>query len=310
MAITYTEIDSARASAQGRDWKRTYTRAFLATTDNPLLGAGTVRAGLTDSYGHKINLGTAYRVYDALGNVIEQDLGCFAGPISAASDPQAGDGCGWIVTVEYSAYDAAEFPLNPIDHPLKISWDSNRTQVPAEEDVNGDAIVNSAGDYFFDPPVMVDDSRWVLTIVRNEPTFDPDWADTYKDAINTDPFFGRDPKTWKVASITSGDPIHDTDSGTKDGWYYAVKYQFEHDPDGWDLKILDKGMRKLDQSTLKTIEVRDEKGEKISEPVLLDGSGNVLAKDADPYFVIFDYYKEVAFADLQLDPSGAPGQGN
>src|SRR5262249_15878222 len=64
------------------------------------------------------------------------------------------------------------------------------------------AIVNSAGEPF-DPPVEIDDSRLVLTLVRNEPAFAPLTSLLYKDAINSDTFLGAAPGLAKIAMLSS-----------------------------------------------------------------------------------------------------------
>ena len=71
---------------------------------------------------------------------------------------------GWTVTAEYSS----EFTLaeNPTNDPATITWGSEQFQRVVVVDKEGDAVVNSAGDPF-DPPIMADDSRRVVTVTKN-----------------------------------------------------------------------------------------------------------------------------------------------
>lgn len=321
MAVTYTLKQGSRTSEQTADWKRKYGVTFICITDDPLWGPGTVRALLTDQYGNKINLGSRYQVWTGpvgVGVLVEQDVGCFATSISAVEDPESDDGLQWLVSVEYGPYDPTTWPLNPLDWPLRISWDQAKFEGVADRDINGDAVVNSAGQ-LFDPPATRDDSRWVLTIVRNEKTFDPKWADAYKDALNEDDFMGRGPGEWKIDSITSGDPIHDEDSGTKDGFYYAVTYKFAHNPAvdeetgevvGWRALILDSGYKQVDASSGKLKPILDETGAEHKTPQLLDGNGNALPVDGTPAYMKYDIYKSVKFTDFEFDLTTAPCQNN
>ena len=118
------------------------------------------------------------------GGVVEYDEFSFATKIDAQIDPDCNDDSSWVVTVEYAPYDPTQFPENPLNHPIKISWGENRFEQTCFEDRNGNPVVNSAGDYF-DPPIAIDDSRPTLRIVRNEPSYLPSYALSWKETPST-----------------------------------------------------------------------------------------------------------------------------
>lgn len=305
--VSVAEKRTGRSRKQGSDWKRTYTRTFLVITDDSQNDGVVIASARDPATGLVIpGIGAAYKVGDKAAplTILTHDTGAFVTSTTATCATE--DGLQWEVEVEYGPYDASIWPQNPLDHPVKVSWNFAKFEQVAFRDINGKAIVNSAGDYF-DPPVTIDDSRPIVKIVRNEATFDPVLAKTYKDSTNTDTFLGQDPYTWKISDI-QGDLEYNMDCGTPDGFYYVVTYELEFNPDTWKKLILDQGMRGLDGSG-KFTQFLDDKGQPVSDPVLMDGNGGRKSATADPHFFTFEVYREVAFADLNLDFSGAPGQG-
>jgi hypothetical protein len=261
-------------------------------TDDPYTGAKSVVNSLPVAIGQK------YSLADGLGATVESDPGAFVQGIEVRATEE--DGCQWECSATYGAYDATQLPSNPVDWPLRISHSFAKFESVADEDTDGNAILNSAGDYF-DPPVTRDDSRPILRIQRNEKEFDPDTAFKYKDAVNKDPFFGADPGTVKCADIQA-----ELSFNNDVGWFYACTYEFEYNPDGWEKQILDMGLKYLDATD--TLVPVMEKGIPATSPVLLDGGGGILASGDDPVFLKFKVYPEVDFAPLNLDPKGQPGQ--
>jgi hypothetical protein len=281
-------------------WHRTYKRQFRVVTDNKWTGALAVRSAIP------VALGNAYLLKDDTGTAIEHDDWAFCTKIEAAVESE--DDLSWRVTVEYGYYDATIFGEQPLEHPIKISWGLTRFDTPLEQatDPNtGDiiAVVNSAGDYF-DPPPTKDDSRWKLSIVRNEQTYDPSYADTYRDAVNNAVWFGGlfDVGTAKCCGILGTLQYNPTC-----GYYYEVTYEFEINYNTWKKKILDQGLYTLDSSNVYSPAL-DDKGAPVTQPVLLDGAGAKLAEGAAPVYLEFEVYSMVDFGPLGLDPSGAPGQ--
>ena len=285
-----------REAKTGSDWKREYKRVFQVTTISPTVGAATVR----NSIG--VSIGNPYDTTDGVGTVAdewtERDPGSYVNSIMAAqSGGDDGDGMNWFVTVSYGGYDPTVFPENPLHRPVTVDWDFAQFQRTVDEDETGTPVVNSAGDYF-DPPVETDDSRPVLTLVRNEARFDPMLAMNYKDSTNSDLWFGIfPPRTAKCVNIK---PKHILDPNI--GWYWEVTYEFSFNfIDTWIRKILNQGMRQLSLDQTKYEHIM-QKGGPITSPVPLDENGRELPAGTAPYFLEFHILKEQAFADFNFPP--------
>lgn len=299
MAITSVEESWDREGTQNPQWQRTYRRKFIVVTDGPYNGPIAVRAALP------VQIGFPYTFFHG-STRLEFDFSSFVNSIVCRCVSK--DGSQWECTADYAPYNPQIFGINPLTHPIKISWGTTKFERVCQYDINGDAITNSAGQYF-DPPVTCDDSRMNLRIERNEPSFDPSIADTYKDSISSDVFFGQQPGTWKIADITA-DLEYNVDCGTPDGFYYKVTYTFEFRSEGWASMILDQGLMVLNGSD-QLVQALDNSSPPVAvtSPIPLDGNGKALASSADLVFQTFDIYEEIAFGPLNLDPAGAPGQG-
>jgi hypothetical protein len=302
--IGFAEIwDPRDAGVHGR-FVRDYQRSFKYQTD-----------AATDSqlqillYPLTPRLFTPYAGQDGF-----VDLGAICYQVDAAQDED--DPFFWKATAHYSsdlshiaemADKGSTNPLsgnsiggrgaqgfeNPLLRPPKIKWGQAKFQKAVTQDTNGDPIVNSALERF-DPPVEIDDSRPTLEITRNEPTYQQALAMKYRDAVNSDPFFGFGIGTVKVDSITA-------DFRWENGYgYWEVSYVFHIRPEKWNpTEILDCGFYHLDAAG-KPAAIRDAVGSNLSAPVLLDGKGQQLQPGAKPVFIPFDFYEIQPFADLHL----------
>lgn len=280
MSIDVKETFQARRSTQGKDWKRTYTRTWRAITNDPHVDACEVRESCPVAIGQTYAAGS------------RSDFGSFVQSITAECSDS--DGKGWTITAEYGPYDANQWPQNPTERTPKVSWSFAQFEAIADQDVDGNPILNTAFDYF-DPPVTKDDSRPILTIVRNEATFDENLAEDYKDTVNADAFWGKDAKTVKVSNI-SAEWAFDSDIG----FYFIVTYEFHVNKDGWKKKPLNQGMRQLSSDGSKQQQILVN-GAPISSPALLDEDGVVLAAGADPVYLEFEVYPAVDFGIFNMD---------
>lgn len=294
MAVISTDEQKAgRSGKRTGDWTRTYTRTWRVITDDPQTGpieaAGGIGVGIGDYY----------------KTASEDDIGSFCNEIDATVEGE--DGQSWIITVTYGPYNPNTNPKDPTERPIQVNWGTAQFQRVADQttDQNTDgspkAVVNSAGDRF-DPPIMKDDSRPVLVIVRNEPTFNQDLAALYRDSINIDPFWGHDPYTVKCLSIEA-QLTHNPDIG----YYWPVTYKFEFNDDGWISQILDAGFRELNAGGTDAQAILDYKGLPVANPALLDGHGKKLAEGSDAVFLEFNIYKEMSFEGLNLSKDMIPG---
>lgn len=301
--VSVHELKGVRTGKIDSNWKRSYRRAWRVITDNPLTGALEVRLSIP------VQLGYIYEIRNPVtGARLEFDNYAFALNIEAALDGSANDDCQWIVTVDYGAWDPTQFPENPLFAPIKITWGGSRFQRVCEltvpdSDGNAHPVINSAGDYF-DPPIMIDDSRPTLQIVRNEPYFNPHLALSWKDTVNGYAFYGFPPNTVKLSM-----PTGDLQYNPVCGFYYVITYEFEINPDGWIKLILDQGMKVWDGTSPFPQPAKNTDGSDVTSPVLLNGSGGQLAIGSTPTYIAFQVYYMADFSLLGFNFPGAPGQG-
>jgi hypothetical protein len=290
------EMLGVRTAKINSQWQKTYRRGWRVQTTSPLVSAQAVRNACP------VQLGKRYEQTDALGNVVDFDKTAFCQSLDVQIDPSCDDDCTWIIIADYGPYDPTQFPENPLNHPIKITFGANRFEKPAEEDVDGNAVLNSAGDYF-DPAATMDDSRSTLRVVRNEQYYDERYATVWRDKVNESNWNGYAPGTVKILPITS-----EMEYSGVCGFYYVVQYEFEINSDGWKKRILDQGLRVLDSGTGNQKLAHDENGQPATSPVLLDGNGGQLEVGDSPVYLEYQVYQEIDFGPLNLNFSGAPGQ--
>lgn len=203
----------------------------------------------------------------------------------------------WQVTATYSS----EFTLSttPTSDPAIIRWDSEQFQKPAVFDKNGDAILNSAGD-FFDPPLMVDDSRRIVTVTKNLSSV-PSWILTYQDAVNNASF--------TVDGVTVGtglakmQRVSVSEVQSRNGTNFrTVEFTIHLQKSGWLLEPLDAGFREKGARPGTRVNILNDDKTLPSTPVPLDGTGFVL-EDPTPATAVygsFAYYETKDFSVLPL----------
>lgn len=209
----------------------------------------------------------------------------------------------WIVTANYGAPsgDQDQQNENPLLRPAVLTWGFVQAQKAMYKDLDNRPIANSAHEYF-DPPPEVDDSRPVLTVSRNEPSFNPAIAIQYQDAINSDGFLGFQPGQAKVAGISA------TSQTENNFFFWHVTYEFHFRRDGWKLALADLGRNELVNGKRVAIPRRDEQGNKVPDtqvidPVPLNGQGQELENPtpqsvAGVNFPPFNVYKSLSFSPL------------
>ena len=187
-------------------------------------------------------------------------------------------------------------PLNPLDQPPEIHWGFEQIVQQVDTDIDGKAIVNSAGEAF-DPPPEMPFRRPVLSVTRNERKFPGALARAYaggRGAVNSGTFYGWPPKTALCRNI-SGD-----DQRAGDVIYSRVTYEIAFDGDGWQPKYLDVGFNEVEDGELKRIMTDDEPPVPVSSPAALSG-GKAKAPGATVDRVgPFKLHPELSFAALHL----------
>ena len=148
----------------------------------------------------------------------------------------------WDVGVKYSSK-VKDTDENPLDKPVDVTIDGELFQAPYYIDQNGNACVNSANDPY-DPPLMRDDSRDVITLVENVASYDFQTQRLYRNSVNSDVFSINKPGLTGTI-FPPGLAKMQTFSGTsqeKDGvtyWQRTLKIEIKED--GWLDRPLDQG---------------------------------------------------------------------
>lgn len=203
----------------------------------------------------------------------------------------------WIVTADYSS--EREITENPLSEPAAITWTSEQFQKRAVIDRDGNGIVNSAGDPF-DPPLMMDDSRRVVTISKNLAVV-PSWILTYQDAVNSSSFtvdgITIGAGYAKVQSVTVGE------KQKRNGTAFRVVTLVIHlQKTGWALTHEDVGFRETNYAGEMVNILNDGDSERPTAPVALDGAGMHQANPTAATIEVrsFDVYEQKDFTVLPL----------
>lgn len=189
---------------------------------------------------------------------------------------------------------------NPLLRPWEVSWSSTNIMIPASRDREGNWVINSAGE-LFDPPPEEEEYRLVLTVTRNEVYFDPNTIRKYKGKVNSQPWIGIAKGQARMVDLSS------TKKFEGGFWFWPTTYIWHiREPrpgfkpeEAWALNLLDRGFYELDDSLPPKLKIAtDVLGRPVTQPVLLDGSGHKLAKDADPVYLTFHIHGQADFNDL------------
>ena len=209
----------------------------------------------------------------------------------------------WIATIQYST-SSKEYQSSPLDDPAKVTWDTEQFQRVAFKDKDGDAIVNSATD-FYDPPPERDDSRWAVVVSKNVAAV-PTWLIDYQDAINSVPFviggltiaaYAAKMQAIRICDIQWRESVS----------FYVLTMTITLAKDTHILKVLDQGFNKLVSGsggdTLTKIFIPDADGTDVeaTTPVLLDGSGAQLTSPS-PSTAVFNEHHVYAELDFNALP--------
>lgn len=290
---------------RGADWTiesgRNYRRRFMVLTDNqadgPVLAGNAVGIKYGDFY-----VGQA-------SSPGEVDTAAYCTMIRV--DQVGDDGLQWIVELGYSWYNAFVAGggphQDPLEMPIEVTWGLRDHERVLQYDANGKAVLNTAGDPF-DPPIVVDDPRMTMTVVRNEAQVNLGLILQYRNAVNSDSFAGFNPLYCRCINISPRSQFHQDA-----GWYYQTTYEIEFMPqypgdggNGYRKQILNMGMRSIGSNgNARQIQLN---GVPVNQPMLLDSSGKLLKPTGTPYYKVYQAYPELPFAVFNFDPLAISGQ--
>ncbi len=172
------------------------------------------------------------------------------------------DGFSWDVAITYGG----ENTDNPLDEPASYSISYSPTEVPVDFDINGDAILNSAGDPF-NEICFSEEFRPVISVTKNFATYPAGLAENADRTVNSAAFLGFAAGTVRFVGISGNSQYNETI-----GTYYSVTIEFAIQPT-WKKQILNQGFRELDGGELVMIQLD---GKDISQPVPLKADGTKL----------------------------------
>jgi len=257
MAISFNQVDSSGKYSLNEGGS--YTLIYDVHDTSVVLGPVRARFAILDHLG--IQYGSTYSDpvsgdYDNNAYLIDVDT-------SKVSDN------GFQRTALLSYQYMGTNP-NPLLQPLRYSGGSS----PGFErvvwrDSQGSPIQNSAGDQYAQPvtvPGYIANfgiSKYFSSI--------PFYLDNFVDSVCADGFLGRSAKTVKLIDWSYNGPTYHPVYGS----YVDVSATFSVNPEGWDLLILDQGLKQIgDDGKLAPILY---KGSEITEPANLNGAGKVLS---------------------------------
>ena len=167
---------------------------------------------------------------------------------------------------------------NPLSRPPKIVTGGTDIMETVSVDQNGNAIVNSAGD-FYTPLPQRPVQGCEISITRNEATNPIGNILAFSYTTNNAAWFSLALGQGMFGKIQS-EKVVEIINGTQ-VTYWSVTYPIRARSAGWILKLIDNGYRVVDSDS-KYQNVTDSVGHKPSAPVLLDGTGKELAVGATP----------------------------
>jgi hypothetical protein len=205
----------------------------------------------------------------------------FAGVGDGSGSPSPGDG---------SQNTAAQ------SRPPKLTVSRKEvTKVLEKDAVTGDPVVNTVGDAF-DPPIDVFRSHEVLTWKFWRLPAALNWAtrSLFMDSLNNANFTVAG-KTYAAETLRCTEYGYDFEwesTGSGLALYVAFTVQAEHDPEGWQPSILNRGRRAFEGSEAdpdnpkRIVTITDGNGQPVSDPVPLDADGYRLSDLSTDYHYV------------------------
>lgn len=238
---------------------------------------------------------------------------------------ETADGVGaYLVTGEYSSAplsqdDRDKAIPNPLDRPAKITVKSKPVMEAYDKDIEGNAIVNTAGDPP-DPPLERPVPRWVFTVTKNVASV-PLWFLDYEETVNDADFEIKGVTVLEGCAKLSGITISE-DMKENNVDFLQLGFEIEvkkappstnvregkepentFEPKGWTTVLLNQGLReKIDEGSgvFSIVNMTDSNGDQLTAPSLLDEDG---AKITNPYeTAIFLAWETLESKDFSVLP--------
>lgn len=212
-------------------------------------------------------------------------------------------GVAYRVSATYST-ESEQF-TNPIDEPPIVRWIYERTTKIIETDINGNAILNKAGDKY-ENPFEIPDVIEAFTYTRNLPYNPRAMAKQFRNKINSGAWLDYAARTALCSGIEISDRQSAMISETVKQYYWTVTAEVTIKEDEWKLTALEQGYREKIGGNLVDIFVPDEDGnpseERVQFPILLNNIGRAQLEDPKvPIFTDWYVFGEEDFSGLGID---------
>jgi len=175
-------------------------------------------------------------------------------------------------TTTFSTINAERLDLSPLSRPAVIKGGGIDLTEVRRVDVNGDAIVNSVGDFYEDLPCFYVPGG-ESTISWNVADNPADLAQEFSFTTNSGSIWGQDAYSGIIRKITYENVYEVYQGALIEFWRVTVPLTFRNDGLGWGFQPLDYGYRYDNGSTVQNYK---DPITQVFGPVFLDGSGGLL----------------------------------
>jgi len=206
---------------------------------------------------------------------------------------------GWEVVATWTT-ERTMSSADPADDEVKVSWTTEVYQEPVFADVNGNAVVNSAGDYFIDPTPSRDTTHLIAKISSNHQSI-PEWVLGMQNNVNDSQVtigglvIAAGLARMSRLQISERQRRNDID-------FYSMSFEVHLHKNGWLLEPMDVGFRHLGGGFRGyLVQIKDDNGDEVTTPVMLDGNG-VAQLNPTPSSAVFGSYQIYETSDLSTLP--------
>lgn len=185
---------------------------------------------------------------------------------------------------------------NPLNRPSDISWDSEEVLEALTKDLDNVPILNSARQCY-SQAVTAERRRRVITIVKNQETYNDITAEAYEGCVNSVSFLS------KAAGKVYCKKISARRTFESNIYFFVVTYVFVYDSLGWKTRVVDVGTAEwIDFGDgYVHVPIHNNDGSNITAEVLLNGSGlRATGSPPTPYIKEYRTKNTANFNDLNL----------
>ena len=278
MTVTNQGSIAEKRTATNAAGIRTYSETFRLTSDSKSDTASTV--------GNNASLPSIGSVYADDGQAYCTNLA-----ISCTHDYT-----GWEAVATWTT-ERTMSSTDPEDDEVKVSWTTEVYQEPVFADADGNAVVNSAGDYFIDPVPSRDTTHLIAKIRSNHRSI-PAWVLSLQNNVNDSQItigglvIAAGLARMSRLEISERQRRNDID-------FYGMSFEVHLHKNGWLLEPMDVGFRELEYGDL--VQIKDSSEDEVTTPVMLDGAGKAQTHPT-PASAVFLEFKVYETSDLSALP--------